>query len=431
MNLKIDPEFREFLPPLTPEEFKRLESSILKDGLLDAIKVWTDEKTNDVYIVDGHNRYNICLKNNIDIGHWQLYELGSYKYKNKNDVLRYMLETQLGRRNLTVAEKYEIIQKYKPLIEGKAKKNISSNGGNKKSPLTTLPKVVEQKVDTRKEMAKLVGTSEGTYAKLDKIFSSNNEELKRKVKGKEISINKAAQTINKKQNHAICRKSDEFKDKSIYDYSIGELSDTADCDKVLLELEQKQQQISEEQQKIYIIRQQLYDRTPDDDLHCEVEEQGQNSTIYSAFEHKYLFFLVKGKNKRFVIDFCEGVIEDSKKIQEWVSEIFTEWVKNKRITQQDKTVIVSKLFEINKELNENKEQRTKTKDEYWRRIDQGFKQNIIKGLEFIKRDPMVKDIINTGYKTLAKKYHPDITNDDGKQMQLLNDAKEALEKLVS
>lgn len=44
-DLIVDKEFEELLPVLTPEEFVRLEQSILKDGMLDPIKVWEEPGT--------------------------------------------------------------------------------------------------------------------------------------------------------------------------------------------------------------------------------------------------------------------------------------------------------------------------------------------------------------------------------------------------
>ena len=42
INLKIDPEFQNQIPPLTDDEFKQLEENILKEGkLLSPLIVWT------------------------------------------------------------------------------------------------------------------------------------------------------------------------------------------------------------------------------------------------------------------------------------------------------------------------------------------------------------------------------------------------------
>ena len=53
-TLRIDPEFKAQIPPLTQEERKQLEENILAEGeLLAPILVWNGA------IVDGHNRYEI------------------------------------------------------------------------------------------------------------------------------------------------------------------------------------------------------------------------------------------------------------------------------------------------------------------------------------------------------------------------------------
>ena len=57
INLKIDPEFQNQIPPLTDDEYKQLEENILKEGkLLAPLIVWNN------ILVDGHNRYAILQK---------------------------------------------------------------------------------------------------------------------------------------------------------------------------------------------------------------------------------------------------------------------------------------------------------------------------------------------------------------------------------
>jgi len=176
---KIDEELKCLLPPLSQEEFDQLEQNILENGCIDPIVLWNG------YIVDGHNRYNICVK------HDKNYLI---QYLNddmsKQDVIKWILENQLGRRNLSIAERFEIVQKYKPMFKNKAKENMSAGGKGS----TTLPKV-----DTRKEMAKLVGISEGTYSKYDKVYSSDNDELKKKVMSGKVTVNKAFEEIKAKK----------------------------------------------------------------------------------------------------------------------------------------------------------------------------------------------------------------------------------------
>lgn len=184
-DLKVDKEFEDLLPVLTPDELEKLENSILQYGMLDPIKIWQEPDTNEWIIIDVHNRYNILVKHDIEWHYWQDYKIMD-ELKTREDVKQWMLEQQLGRRNLTETERYEIVQRFKSIFEKKAKENQSSGGKG----LTNL-----SKVNTRKEMAKATGVSEGTYQKLDKVMQSNNEEVKQKLREKEISIDRAYQEI--------------------------------------------------------------------------------------------------------------------------------------------------------------------------------------------------------------------------------------------
>ena len=58
-TLTIDPEFRDLIPPLTEEERKLLEDSIVVNGCESPLFIWNG------VIVDGHNRYDICRKHGI------------------------------------------------------------------------------------------------------------------------------------------------------------------------------------------------------------------------------------------------------------------------------------------------------------------------------------------------------------------------------
>ena len=40
MNIVIDPEFKELIPPLTDDEFKQLEANLLRDGCKEPLTVW-------------------------------------------------------------------------------------------------------------------------------------------------------------------------------------------------------------------------------------------------------------------------------------------------------------------------------------------------------------------------------------------------------
>ena len=94
-TLRIDPEFKAQIPPLTQEERKQLEENILAEGaLLAPILVWNGT------IVDGHNRYEI-LQSHPEIP----CSVRDLELETRDEVLVWICKHQLGRRNLTPEQK--------------------------------------------------------------------------------------------------------------------------------------------------------------------------------------------------------------------------------------------------------------------------------------------------------------------------------------
>ena len=94
-TLRIDPEFKAQIPPLTQEERKQLEENILAEGeLLAPILVWNGT------IVDGHNRYEI-LQSHPEIP----CSVRNLELETRDEVLAWICKHQLGRRNLTPEQK--------------------------------------------------------------------------------------------------------------------------------------------------------------------------------------------------------------------------------------------------------------------------------------------------------------------------------------
>lgn len=101
IELKIDPEFRNRLWPLTEAEFEQLKENILSDGeVYEPIAVWNG------VIVDGHNRWKI-IKEHPEIP----FKTKSMEFASKYEAFDWMYKKQLGRRNLTAEQKAEIIGK--------------------------------------------------------------------------------------------------------------------------------------------------------------------------------------------------------------------------------------------------------------------------------------------------------------------------------
>lgn len=186
-ELKIDPELRDLLPPLTDEEYKQLEKNITENGFDKNFPIMEWQG----YIVDGHNRYKICKDHNITD-----YVVGTLAYETKEEVMGWMLDIQLGRRNLSPIQRIAITEKYRPIYEKQARENLSLGGRNgglsnssKPSQKSSKALSVENKIDVRAKLAETAGVSTDTYSKGKKILDSDNEEVKSAVLSGEISIN--------------------------------------------------------------------------------------------------------------------------------------------------------------------------------------------------------------------------------------------------
>ena len=90
-ELRLDPEFQAFIPPLSPGEKAALQASILEEGCRNPLVVWTQERI----LIDGHNRYSICVAHSIP------YQTVEMSFDSRNAVKLWMIGNQLGHRNLT------------------------------------------------------------------------------------------------------------------------------------------------------------------------------------------------------------------------------------------------------------------------------------------------------------------------------------------
>ena len=88
-RLKTDEEFKHLIRPLRQREYAQLEQNILSDGCRDPIVVWND------VIVDGHNRYEICMRHDIP------FEVKNMEFECREAAIAWICANQLGRRNIT------------------------------------------------------------------------------------------------------------------------------------------------------------------------------------------------------------------------------------------------------------------------------------------------------------------------------------------
>lgn len=115
-NLRIDPEFRDKIPPLTDAEFEQLRENILADGeVYEPIVTWNGT------IVDGHNRYKVIAE------HPEIqFRVKEMDFSDKWEAFDWMYKKQLGRRNLTEAQREVLIG----LMYKARKKSVGAQRGN-------------------------------------------------------------------------------------------------------------------------------------------------------------------------------------------------------------------------------------------------------------------------------------------------------------
>jgi len=179
-TLKINSKFKNLIPPLSQEEYSGLEESILQQGCRDSIKHWRGA------IVDGHNRYAICQRHSIE------YKTTKMRFSSHKDAALWIVENQLGRRNLTTASRIKLAMHKSALLQEKAQKNRTTPGC--------------EPINMRKVYAADANTSEGTVQKYMKIIKQGSPKLIDQVHNGELKIGAAHRILQVTTIEEMCSK---------------------------------------------------------------------------------------------------------------------------------------------------------------------------------------------------------------------------------
>ena len=184
--MQILQELEILIPLLTSEEFKQLERNILEEGIRDPLVTWNG------ILVDGHNRYRIAQEHDIN------YVTVEKEFTDMNAVKEWMIYNQFGRRNLPTYERGKLALRLKDIFSQKAKDNLKIYGGNQyDAPCQKSDNI--QKVDTKKELAKIANVSHDTINKIENIEAKASDEVKQKLSIGTMSINEAYKEIKKEE----------------------------------------------------------------------------------------------------------------------------------------------------------------------------------------------------------------------------------------
>ena len=177
-DIIMDREFESLIPPLSEDEFTRLQRSILTEGCRDALVLWKDKNI----IVDGHNRYTICQKHGIPIKTIEI------EFKNRLEAKIWIRENQLARRNFTDFQRtYQIGLLYKD------KKKVQGGTGanqyiNKQTVQNGQSATAEKIANEYKVGGTTVRRAEQFANAIDIIVENTGDEIKKIILNKEVSV---------------------------------------------------------------------------------------------------------------------------------------------------------------------------------------------------------------------------------------------------
>lgn len=379
-NIQIDEELGKLLPPLSKEDYNILEQSLLNNGFKEhfgKIKLWfPDDNDRDNksigYIVDGHNRYRICKKHNIELPYW-CYEF--VNFDTKEEVIKWMYENQLARRNLSEMDKYETVEKYSIFLNEMAKKN-QSDGGKGLSNLT--------RINTRKEKAKMAGTSDGNYYKLGQIKKSGNKEIIEKVRNKEISIDKAYREIK----DTVPKKKEELTpEQKIIEF-----------DNRMNEIDKEISSLRTERESLMRRRSSLFESL---DMECELKYEFVEKQ-YDYWTSRDCRFYIEVNNHKQIFVEC-GVYCDETPDNVWI----------RKIPEKYKNDFIMLWKRAHREEVEYSNEQTEKRN---REFEKEYKDSLVNDSK------KYKVFYKQCYRTLAKSVHPD-EGGSAEAMQCLNQLK--------
>lgn len=183
--IKIDEEFRSLIPPLTAEEYKGLEESIVREGCRDPLVLWGDT------LIDGHNRWEICAK------HGGIpFQTVQREFENREDAIRWIIMNQFGRRNLPAYERARLALRLKPILAEQAKERQ----GTRTDIVQNSAQCYGSK--TREDIARAAGVSHDTIHKVETIEAKADDQLKADILAGKTSINQAYQQVRRAEKIA-------------------------------------------------------------------------------------------------------------------------------------------------------------------------------------------------------------------------------------
>lgn len=188
MDIVVNEEIKAYIDPLTPDEYRALERSILAEGCRDALVLWGD------LLVDGHNRYAICRQHGLPFQTVQ-----STRFQSIEDVHLWMIDQHLGRRSLSdfqrgvlALRKREIVAERQARPAAPAAPQAPAVEAAAAEAASAPAPAAEAAQTTREALARVARLSSTQVQQIEKIQKQAAPEVVAAVKAGEISIHAAA-----------------------------------------------------------------------------------------------------------------------------------------------------------------------------------------------------------------------------------------------
>ena len=196
-ELKIDPEFESYFPPLPRVTYNELEFSINRDGCIEPLSIWQG------IILDGHNRYHICHDNNIPFEYIEL------ELENREQAKLWMLRKQNARRSIPVFQRCELAYEIKATILEEVEQKRREAISNYRQTGVTGP----QSQRTSERLAEYALVSDTTWKRANFIIENADESLKEQVRTRRLSIKKAYNMLRANSKEEMHNALSEFEDE--------------------------------------------------------------------------------------------------------------------------------------------------------------------------------------------------------------------------
>ena len=196
MNIVVNEELKAYIDPLTEDEHAALERSLLAEGCRDALVLWGD------LLIDGHNRYGICVRHGLPFNTVQ-----NTRFKSIEDVHLWMIDQHLGRRSVSDFQRgvlalrrkqIESDRKAQPAADAATAPTADHDApwdGEGTEAVTNpvvIPVPAAPALDSRQAVAKAARLSSAQVAAIEKIQKQAAPELLAAVRSGAVSINTAA-----------------------------------------------------------------------------------------------------------------------------------------------------------------------------------------------------------------------------------------------